>query len=133
MFHSMPGNANYLICLFIITNENVKIRENHKNTINNSFQSKNHHRTTIAACSVSSMMQFDTSFHLMAIYKIYFICIFMNINENLIIMTKLLDKLVPQWVIRPTLNPKEHFLLTSNCKMKPLQGKKVCFPIINSL
>ena len=110
----MTGNANYLICLFIITNEKCKNKGNLKNTINNFFSAKNYRLTTFAACSISSVMQFDTSFHLMAKYKNYCIFIFMNINENFIIRTKLLDKLVPQWVIRPTLNPKEHFLLMSN-------------------
>ena len=36
---------------------------------------------------------------------------------------KPLDKLLPQGVIRPTLNPYEHFLLMSNDSMRPLKGK----------
>ena len=39
-----------------------------------------------------------------------------------------MDKVVPQWVTRHTLNPWEHFLLTSNGKMKPLKDKEIMFP-----
>ena len=49
-------------------------------------------------------------FHPLVLYENYLICIFMNINENLKLRTKPLDGLVPQWVIRPTLNPKEPYL-----------------------
>ena len=55
--------------------------------------------------------QFDIHF---IFWSYYLICIFMNINDNLKLRTKPLDKLVPQGVIRPTLNAKEHFLLMSN-------------------
>ena len=37
-------------------------------------------------------------------YDNHLICIFMNINENLQMRAKPLDKLVPQGVIRPTLS-----------------------------
>ena len=58
------------------------------------ISAQNHHQTTIIACSVASVMHFDTSFHLTAIYENNIICIFKNINENLKMRTNPLDKLV---------------------------------------
>ena len=43
---------------------------------------KHHQTTTVACISLSSVIQFDKFFHLMALYENYLICIFMNINEN---------------------------------------------------
>ena len=54
------------------------------------------------------------------------ICIFMNINENIKMRAKPLDKLVHKGVIRPTLNPWEHFLLVPNGSMRPLKCKITC-------
>ena len=51
------------------------------------------------------------SFNLLVLYENYPICIFMNINKHLKMRKKTLDKLVPQGIIRPTLNPYEHFMV----------------------
>ena len=45
--------------------------------------------------------------------------------------TKPLQKVESHWVIRPTLNSYELFLLMSNSSMRQFKGKKICFSIIN--
>ena len=75
---------NYLICIFMNINENLKkIREIIKNTINKLISARNHHQTTIVEYFILSEIQFDIPFHLKVLYNKYLICIFMNINENL--------------------------------------------------
>ena len=80
----MARDANYLICIFMNINENLENKGNHeKNTINKLISVPNHHQTTVVECFIASEIQFDKPFHLMVLHKNYFICIFMNINENL--------------------------------------------------
>ena len=82
-FYLMVLFNNYLICIFMNINENLKkIREIIKNTINKLISAPNHHQTTIVECFIASEIQFDIPFHLMVLYNKYLICIFMNINEN---------------------------------------------------
>ena len=65
----------------------------------------------------------------MVLYGNYLICIFMNINDNLKIRTKLLQKLEPKGLIRPSLNSLEYFFMPNGSK----NGKKLCSSIINPL
>ena len=64
----------------------------------------------------------------MVLYEIDLIYIIMNINENLKMRAKPLDKLVHKGVIRPTLNHWEHLLLMPNGPMRPLKCKITCVP-----
>ena len=43
----------------------------------------NHHQITIAACFISSVIQFDNSAHPVVLNKTYLICMFLNIYVNL--------------------------------------------------
>ena len=66
-------------------NENLKnngkiVKTHHKKLIS----APNHHQTTTVAFFISSVIQFDKDCHLMVLYGNYHVCIFMNINENLI-------------------------------------------------
>ena len=75
---------NYLICIFMNINENLKtIRDNIKNTINKLISAPNNHQLTIVECFIALEIEFDKPFYLMVLDNNYLICIFMNINENL--------------------------------------------------
>ena len=78
----MVSNANYLICIFMDTNENLK-NEGKSLNINKLISATNHHQTNIVEYFISLVIQFDKSIHPMALYENYLICIVMNINENL--------------------------------------------------
>ena len=99
----MARDANYLICIFMSINENLKNKG--ENKINKLISALNHHQTTIVACFIASKIQFDKSFHLMVLYENDLICIFMNINENLKNEGKTIGLTSTQEVFRPTLNP----------------------------
>ena len=53
-----------------------------KKTINNGCQPQTIIKTTIVACFISSVIQFDKYCHPLVLYGNYLICIFMKINEN---------------------------------------------------
>ena len=59
----------------------------------------------------------------MVLYKNDLICVFMNINKNLKNRVKPLYNLVPQRVIRPTVNFWEHLLLMTGGSMDHLKAK----------
>ena len=72
----------------------------------NIITAQKHHQTTIVASFISSVIQFDKFFHPVVLDEIIFICIFMNINENLKNEgVKTMGKtIVCNRVIRPNLN-----------------------------
>ena len=82
-FYLMVSDANYLICIFMNTNENFKNEGKILKNINKLISATNHHQTNIVEYFISSVIQFVKSIHPMALYENYLICIFMNINENL--------------------------------------------------
>ena len=66
-------------------NENLKNKGKIvKNTINNWFQPQTIIKPLLLHVFISSVIQFNKYCHLMVLYGNYHICIFMNINENLI-------------------------------------------------
>ena len=67
-------------------------------------------RTIGPTLVISSMLQFDKSFHPVFLYENYLICIFIDIKKNFKIMETPLDKIVFKGVIRPTLNTPDIFL-----------------------
>ena len=71
-----------------------------KHTTNNWFQPQTIIKPPLLYVLISSVVQFDKNFYLMVLYGNYHICIFMNINENLINEGKLLHKLELQGIIR---------------------------------
>ena len=73
----MVSNANYLICIFMNFNENIK---NGLKSINKEFPGTNHHYGTVIALDIYHVTNILMSW----IYlKFYLICIFMNINYNI--------------------------------------------------
>ena len=80
----MVKYANYLIFVFMNINQNLKNKlKIIQKVINKLSLASNHHQTTIVACFILSVIQFDKVFYLMVLYENYLICIFMNINEYL--------------------------------------------------
>ena len=59
----------------------------------NIFQHKNIIKPPLLPVFISSVIQFDKFFHPVVLYENYLICIFMNINEKLVIKEKILEKL----------------------------------------
>ena len=106
----MVRYANHLIFISMNINQNLKNKwKIIKNVINKLILASNHHQTTIVACFISPVMQFDKVCYIMVLYENYLICIFVNINEYLKRRAKSLVKLVPHGVIRPILNESGSF------------------------
>ena len=59
----------------------------------NLFQHKNIIKPPLLPFFISSVIQFDKLFHPVVLYENYLICIFMNINDILIIREKTMGKL----------------------------------------
>ena len=72
--------GNYLICMFMNINENLKGKII-KNIINNWYQPKTIIKPPLLHVFISSAIQFDKYCHIMVLYGNYLICIFMKINE----------------------------------------------------
>ena len=62
------------------------------------------------------------SFHQLVLYENYLICIFMNINENLKMRTKPLEKPEPHGVIDIA------FLTDIKCLNKATERQRLCYP-----
>ena len=83
----MARDANYLICIFMNINENLKNKGKIiTNTISNWYKPKTVINLLLLHVFTLSVIQFDRYFYIMVLYENDLICIFMNINENLKIM-----------------------------------------------
>ena len=71
------SNANYLICIFMNFNENIK---NVLKSINKHFSGPNHHNDTIIALVIYHVTDILMSWTYLKFF--YLICIFMNTNYN---------------------------------------------------
>ena len=94
----MARNENYLICIFMNINENLKNMRNNKNTINKLISAPTTIKLPLLHVFKASEIQFDKPFHLMVLYENNFICIFMNINENLKNEEKIIGKTSTQGI-----------------------------------
>ena len=75
-FLPMVKYLNYLNCIFMNIDEILKYEVKLiKNIINKQSSAKNHHQTTFVASFISSVIQFDKSFHPLVLYENYLICI----------------------------------------------------------
>ena len=79
-FLSMVRYVNYLNFIFTNINEILKHEEKLiKNIINKQILAPNHHQIAIVASFISSVIQFDKSFHPVVLYENILICIFIVI------------------------------------------------------